>query len=166
VDGGKTIFGFTPEVPEGMEMPELMRSLFNHDAYPGIVGNDTAVFERARQKASQEGWNTDPVSVVELVDKPEKLKVATQLAKMSGMKPGEHGIGYSFPMPSEKDGQHFAPSKQFPAECVRNCAAFPEKVGVPIPEPSGNLSVYMPELEKWATEDAPKDFRGKKDAPK
>jgi hypothetical protein len=164
VDGGKTIIGFTPDRPADMDMAEFMRSLFAHDAFPGIVGDDTRVFERARQKAKS-GWNTEPISVVELVDKPAKIDVARQVAKMSGMKPGEHGLGYSFPKPTPTDGEHFAPSNGYDAACVRNCATFPEKVGVAIPEPSGNLGSYMPELEKWASEDGPKDFRAK-DEPK
>ncbi|HEY3805952.1 MAG TPA: hypothetical protein VGL61_25260 [Kofleriaceae bacterium] len=160
VDGGKTIIGFTPNRPEDMDMPAFLRSLFAHDAYPGIVGDDTSVFERAREKSAK-GWNTEPISVVELVDKPAKLKAAAQVAAMSGMTSGEHGLGYSFPMPSPSGSEHFASSNGYPADQVRNCATFPEKVGVPIPEPSGNLGAYMPELEKWAAEDAPKDFRTK-----
>jgi hypothetical protein len=161
VDGGKTIIGFTPQKPAAMEMPDFLASLFHHDAYPGIVDNDTAVFERAREHARQFGWNTEPVSAVELVDKPAKLDTAKKVAKMSGMNPGEHGMGYSFPLKEPEAGSHFAASNKYPAECVSNCAAFPEKVGVPIPEPSGNLGRYIPELEKWAQEDGPKDFRSK-----
>ena len=164
LDGGKTIIGFTPKPPEGMTMAEFLKSLMDHDAFPGILGNDTQIFIKAAEMARERGWNTEPISAVQLVDQAKKMEVVDEAARLSGMKPGEHGFGYSFPLrPEERkgDGENFAGSNGFPATCVRNCGAFPEKLGVPIPEPSGNVKLYMPELEKWANEDGPKDFRDK-----
>ncbi|MDB4961750.1 MAG: hypothetical protein JWP01_1749 [Myxococcales bacterium] len=164
LDGGKTIIGFTPKPPEGMTMPEFLKSLMEHDAFPGILGNDTPIFHKAAEAAREHGWDTEPIAAVQLVDEPKKMEIVDQAAKLSGMKPGEHGFGYSFPKrPEERTGPNdlFASSNGFDASCVRNCGAFPEKLGVAIPEPSGNVKHYMPELEKWANEDGPKDFRTK-----
>ena len=163
LDGGKTIVGFNPSVPHDVPVAEALKNLFNHEAYPGIVKDDTALFERATQMAKERGWNTEPIVAVELVDKPKKLEMLKEVARLSGMNPGEHGLGFSFPLKQPENGEHFAASKEYPAECVRNCAAFPEKVGVPIPDRSGNLNQYMPQLQNWASEDAPKDFRKKGD---
>jgi hypothetical protein len=160
VDGGKTIFGLTPSNPDQLPVREFLRTLMAHEAYPAVLGKDTDVF-RLAAKYADEGWNTRPVSVVELVDKPQKLEIAAKVAEMSGMEPGEHGLGYSFPLDRPEAGQHYAASNGFAADCIRNCATFPAKIGVPIPEPSGDLKQYMPQLEKWSSEDGPKDFRTK-----
>lgn len=60
-----------------------------------------------------------------------------------------------------RDGSHYAASNGYGCDKVGNCAKFPEFIGVPIPEPSGNLKLYMPELQDWAQADGPQDFRKK-----
>jgi hypothetical protein len=162
VDGGKTIIGFNPKVPADADIPEVLQNLFNHEAYPGVVQDDTPLFDRAKQRAAKNGWNTEPVVAVELVDKPKKLEIVREVERLSNMEPGTHGLGFSFPLRQESGGEHFAGSNGYQASCVRNCAAFPEKVGVPIPEPSGNLKQYMPKLDEWANADGPQDFRNQK----
>jgi|GEM_PF-4461365 len=77
------------------------------------------------------------------------------------MEPGAHGFGYGFPLDSPQAGQHFAASNGYDTDHVRNCATLPEKLGLPIPEHSGNMKRYMPELQKWAAADAPIDARPK-----
>ena len=170
LDGGKTIIGFTPKTPDGMGAAEVLQRLKDHEAFPGVVKDDTAIFREAEEMARLHGWSTQPISAVQLVDTPKKMEVVDKAAKMSGMQPGEHGFGYSFPLRPEQrgaDGENFAPSNGFPAQCVANCGVLPDKIGVPIPEPSGNVKLFMPELQKWADEEGPKDFRAKtEDAPK
>ncbi len=163
LNGGKTVFGLTPKTPDSMGVNEALRSLMSHEAFPAKVRDDTHVFELAQHYAAQ-GWNTQPISAVELVDSAKKLQMVDDVARMTGMAPGEHGIGYSFPLDTPEHGEHYAPSNGFAAGCVRNCATYPAKVGLSIPEQSGNLKRYMPELESWVHEDGPKDFRTAKGA--
>lgn len=162
LDGGKTIIGFTPEVSHGMSTSEGIAALMRHEAFPGVLGDDTAVFLEAAALARDRGWDTDISVAVELVDTPEKMKTVNEVARLSGMKPGEHGYGYGFPLEPEKiapGGEAFGASNGFPASCVRNCGAFPAKLGVRIPEPTGQVKTYLPKLQEWAGEDGPKDFR-------
>ena len=169
LNGGKTIIGFTPDVPEGMETHEAIGALMKHEAFPGVVGDDTHIFLEAAALARDRGWSTEPVVAVELVDQPKKLQILADVARLSGMAPGEHGFGYSFPLrPNERQpgAEPFAASNGFPANCVRNCGKFPEEVGVRIPEPTGQVREYLPELQKWASEDGPKDFRQPEEATK
>jgi len=158
-DGGKMIYGFTPDYPRDMSPDVLMKSLMAHEAYPGVVQDDTAIFREAERMAKEQRWNTQPLSAVELVDAPKKLSVVSQLRRMTESDSGENGLGYSFPLPQPKNGEHFGPSNGFQACDVRNCATFPEKVGIPVPEASGNLKQYMQELEKWVQAERPQDFR-------
>ncbi len=97
------------------------------------------------------------------MDTEKKLSIAREVTKLSNVAPGARGFGYSFPLPVPQAGEHFQGSQEFPACNVRNCAAFPEKIGVPIPEPSGNLKLYMPELDRWSNAEAPMDFRSGKE---
>jgi len=160
-DGGRTIYGLTPDIPKGMTPEAALKTLMqDHDAYPGVVGDDTRIFRLAEQMARSKGWATEPISAVELVDKPKKLESLEKVRKMAGLKPGEHGIGYSFPLeqPNEQ-GSHYRDSNGFCGPAIANCAAFPPMVGVPVPEPSGALKIYMPELQKWVEADAPIDKR-------
>ena len=59
LDGGKTIIGFTPDVPEGMETHEAMGALMKHEAFPGVVGDDTHIFLEAAALARDRGWSTE-----------------------------------------------------------------------------------------------------------
>jgi len=123
------------------------------------VRDDTPIFDRARRNAAEHGWDTQVTMAVELVD-PEVAEYA--LKDVLRLENNAHGIGYSFPLRPEEphpDGQHYKASNGYPPRDIANCAVFPSKIGVPIPEPSGNLTQYIPELKRWAAEDGPKDFR-------
>ncbi|MCE9573519.1 MAG: hypothetical protein K8W52_10210 [Deltaproteobacteria bacterium] len=63
--------------------------------------------------------------------------------------------GYKFP---ERSGADRAPD-------ANNCATYPRRLGIPIPEPTGSMRDYMPELDRWATADAPVDSRTKEPQP-
>ncbi len=168
-DGGETIYGLTPDY-RGMPLEEVKRRLKNHDVFPGIVGNDTEVFRKASRMAREQGWNTEPIQATLLLDRLEQPRMFEEVQRMVNMKPGEHGMGYSWSLPKPgPDGQHFqggtavkGPPREFCSAMVRNCAAYPEKLGVPIPEPSGKMIEYMPELKKWADADAPIEARDAK----
>jgi len=162
LDGGKTIIGFTPDIPRGMTTAEGIAALIRHEAFPGVLGDDSAIFLEAAALARDRGWDTEVTVAVSLVDTPEKMKTVHEVARLSGMKPGEHGYGYSFPLEPHQippSGEAFGASNGFPASCVRNCGTFPTKVGVKIPEPTGQVKAFIPELRKWAEQDGPIDFR-------
>ena len=48
IDGGSTIYGFSPDY-SGIGVSDLMDGLKNGDAFPGVVRNDTIVFDAARK---------------------------------------------------------------------------------------------------------------------
>ena len=154
-DGGESIQGYTPK-----RSPELsMSALKAHEAFPGNVLDDTQVFELATQMAAKHGWNTRPVSAVQLVDPEVKRGIIREMQRLQSATPEQHGLAYSFPLGYQQDGSYFKESNGYPANCVDNCATFPERVGVKIPERSGNLNSYMPALTRWAEEDGPIDLR-------
>lgn len=156
MDGGKTIYGLTPERPEGMSRKDFERKVKDNEAFAGKVDDDTHVFDLAREMAEKHGWNTMPERSIVIMDKPEQSAILAEVLRMKGMKPGEHGLGYQFPRP---DDPAYSAQKGYAAECLGNCAVFPSKVGVPIPEPTGRMKQYMPELDKWIEGDAPTDAR-------
>ena len=152
LNGGSKIFGFTPHVPEGVALGDFMARLKGNEAFPGVVGDDTAVFRIAASKHANEKWNTEVEVVSELVQSEKKLEVVDKVMKWSGMKPGEHGKSYAFPLPKDKaqGGNHFVDQKGVSGSDQANCATFPAMVGVEIPDSSGVLGTYMPALSEWA----------------
>jgi len=154
-DGGKTIYGLTPDTGED-SLATILEKLGEHHAYPGKVDDDTEVFERARRMADRFHWNTRPEWAAELVDPEVKQRVRSLVLQM---KAGPHDLGYSFPLEQPENGQHFRTADGYPAENIANCAVFPDKIGVAIPEPSGQMRDYMPLFEEWANAPAPMDFR-------
>jgi hypothetical protein len=165
-DGGKSIMGFQPAAPLDVDVESFIVSLMAHDAYPGIVQDDTAVFKRAERYATELGWDTRPIRAIQLVDTSAKAALAKRVAEMSAMGPGEHGLGYSFPLPEAVDGEHFAASNGFCASNVANCATFPAHVGIATPEPTGNARHYIEALGAWISDESPVDFRSQDSASK
>lgn len=159
LDGGKTAHGWNPAA-DGVPIPELMKRLADHEAFPGRMVNDTFAFELARA-AAELGWNTVVHRVVEILEQPQHRAMVDDVKQLETGPPEAHGMAYSFPRPSPVDGQHFAASKGYAAELIRNCAAFLEKLGLKIPEPSGNMRRFMPAVEEWSTADGPIDARPK-----
>ena len=139
-------------------MAEFERRLKQHESFPGKFADDTASFVLAREKAEQ-GWNTEPERVIVVMEKPQRSEVLQTVVRLMGMKAGEHGFRYGFPLEEPDTGGAFRGTDEHPATCVRNCAAIPEKIGVPLPEPTGRMEHYMPELKKWIEADAPVDAR-------
>lgn len=155
-DGGKTIYGFLPAKPDEVPMENFLDYLLAHNAVRGNVANDTAIFRRAEEHAADDGWSTNLKSVVELVDTAEKSAAIKTIVEMVA---GKHALGYMFPYPEPVNGSYYQDSNGYRADDLANCAAFPAMIGVRIPEPSGNLHLYMPALDEWAAADGPMDFR-------
>jgi hypothetical protein len=150
VDGGETIWGFSPDREA---FPELTDSAFiallkSNTSVPGLLRDDTAVFRRAAKLATDEGWSTDVTSSVQLVEPDKKTAITEQITAMSDSGGSGAGAGhskrYQFPFEEPRGGSHFE------SETCRNCATFMEFLGLAVPEASGLLSLYIPALKKWA----------------
>lgn len=156
VDNGKSIYGLTPEIPEGMTAEQAIGHLYNHTmTFPGVVADDKYIFDLADKYAREKEWNTGVVKSVRPVESTVQAQLSEQLQSMAGMSAGEHGIYYSFPLKDAVDGSYFMdkPSPDgtvIDASKQANCATFPAQVGVALPEQSGNLRDYMPALEAEA----------------
>nr|WP_297350314.1 PAAR domain-containing protein [uncultured Caldimonas sp.] len=133
-NGGKTIYGFGPNVPKNMSSYDAVQSLRNKVTYPGKITDDTALFKAVSARPAI-GRDGKPQVVVE-------QKIPVSKAEFGRIKAEHDAIGVNRPMDDVRYG--------FPDEgaCTFNCATFPSKLGIPIPETSGNLRNYIPQLEK------------------
>jgi hypothetical protein len=151
LNDGTTIHGFTPDRSSRMDLTDsqfeaLIRS---NAAVPGIAGNDTPIFSLAAYYARTEGWDIDISNRTILLDVERRADIETQMKRNSengGKGAGDgHGYSYQFPYKTPNDqGSHYAD------ECTKNCATYPELLGLDVPENSGLLSRYVPKLLEWA----------------
>lgn len=128
-DRGKTIYGFTPFAP-GLSNTEAIEVLKQHQSFPGQVLDDTSLFHRAQNLAEQ-GYRTQVYVQSISVSKADFARIKEQVLNelSSGPLPNKR---YAFPGP----------------EGCFNCATWPSSHGIPIPESSGNLRLYIEELQK------------------
>ncbi|WGG52039.1 DUF4150 domain-containing protein [Rugamonas sp. DEMB1] len=133
-DGGATIYGFGPKMPGGMSAYEAVQSLKKGGSYPGIITNDTAIFESV---AKNPALGRDGVRQVVI-----ESKIPVSQAQLDSIMAAHEKIGVNSSMDNILYG--------FPGKnsCTFNCATFPSELGIPIPEATGNMRNYMPELEK------------------
>jgi hypothetical protein len=108
--------------------------------------------------ASKKGWNTVPSSAVLRLDAEVQERIVGKILQLAGG--DDTGLGYTFPLPAPLDGSHYRDSPSYSRDCTANCAVWPRLMGMPIPEASGNLERFMPELRKWSEDDHPIDTRG------
>jgi len=147
LDGGKTIWGFTPDRESRPDMSdeEFVALISSNVPVPGLVKDDTEIFRLAEKYMHEFGWNTDVITSVQVVDSEQKAALRDQVERMSGNGgKGEgdgHGKNYQFPYDQPRQGSNYAGS-----EC-RNCATFMEFLGLPIPESTGILAEYIPALK-------------------
>lgn len=135
-DGGKTIYGFGPEVGE-MTAFEAVASLKKHTLYPGKITDDTYVFEMVARKPGLDR-DGNPQIVFE-----QKIPLTRAEYDAAVAEHAARGVGapmsdvlYGFPNPAN------------PNPCAFNCATYPSRLGIPIPERTGIMRDYIPELEK------------------
>jgi hypothetical protein len=141
-DGGETIYGFGPKVPENMSAFDAVQSLKNKASYPGQVTNDTEVFRSvAEHPLESRGGGLQTVVEQKIPVSQEQFDAIKAQHDAAGVNNPMGDVLYGFPGP---DGESF------------NCATYPSKLGIPIPETSGNLRNYMPALEEkgqpWSPE--------------
>lgn len=135
-DGGKTIYGFGPEVGE-MSAFEAVTSLKSHKLYPGKITDDTEVFLMVAKKPLLDR-NGNPQVVFE-------QKIPLTRAQYDAAVVEHASRGVNKPMDNLFCG---FPDPQNPNPCAFNCATFPSRLGIPIPERTGIMRDYIPELEK------------------
>jgi len=163
LDNGASIYGFTPSAPEGMPGAQVVGHLHAHTmTFPGQVKNDKPHFDFAASCASAKGWDTEITTVTRKVTTAQHAESKKKLQELSGMMPGAHGLYYSFPLQEAAGGQWFVDTPGPEGRVVKgqnqaNCATFPGKIGIELPEESGNLRYYMKAMraDPTATPSAP-----------
>jgi filamentous hemagglutinin len=132
-DSGKTIYGFGPSVPSNMSAHEAVQSLRAGASYFGRITNDTDSFEAvfANPAVARDGAK----QVVYQLD----LQVSA--AQFHAIRRSHAAFGLNRPIPSIQYG--------FPGQnqCF-NCASFPGFYGLPLPETTGNMRLFMQRLQE------------------
>ncbi|MCP4135083.1 MAG: hypothetical protein GY754_29175 [bacterium] len=125
---GKTIWGFGPDASKYPELSpnELWNKLMDREKFIGLITDDTAVFQNAASNPDiREG-----VSVIEYSYKTSRFNDIYKKFLTMRKSPGK----YMFP---RNEAPHFDSE-------TANCATWPQKVGIEIPEQSGLLNKYQP----------------------
>jgi hypothetical protein len=138
------ILGFHP-TPEAIEKlgdsATVMNWLRNRKTLDGCLQNDTEIFKRAYY-LSQENPNITVWQYTITLQDNEFDKIQSQAMTWYNEK-----VIFSYGLPIKEGVQAWD-----------NCATFPKQLGLPIPEPSGYLVVYIPALKsqgkQWQPEDA------------
>jgi hypothetical protein len=139
LDGGRTIYGWTPSLPEGMSEAEFHSRLFAGKTFAGSLNDDTWVFNMAKEFHNSLGANTNVVVSSVRIEPTKKQEIAEKVGAL--VESDDHNLEYGFPSPDQDP------------TIVANCATAPGRhLGAPIPEETGNLRNYMPALETWAAE--------------
>ena len=119
------IYGFNPDTGDdpGWKVFNALRAPAGSEPpYPGVITNDTGVFNEARSRGL-------PYKVVEYIypkSKYDEIKEKFKAAKRSP------GLTYSFPGKS--------------GDC--NCATWPARIGIAIPSSNGNMDAYMASISE------------------
>ena len=117
------IYGFNPDPRDPMHV--VLDKLKAGDGYPGHVTDDTSTFDAAKGRGL-------PVKTIEYVYPESRYDEIKAL--FEGEKSGSK-YNYSFPGGA--------------GDC--NCATFPARLGIPIPEGTGNMKFYMPAMQQAET---------------
>lgn len=124
-DADSPIYAFNPDTgtePSWQVIENLKKNQASSKPYPGVVTDDTEVFSAAQARGLT-------VVKLELVYPESKFNEVKQRFEAEKGKSDYH---YSFPGRA--------------GDC--NCATWPRKLGVFIPEGSGRMKLYVEELEK------------------
>ena len=139
-DGGKTIYGFGPDAAGEASAYEVVQALRKErKSYPGVIGGDTEVF--------REVANNPAVGRRGEIQTVYRLDIPVTKEELDAIKASHDAFGLNKPM--ENVFYAFPPKKGVaPAEGHYNCATFPSRLGIPIPEQTGMLTDYIPQLEQ------------------
>ena len=136
------IFGFHPTAQAANTVgddQDVIDWLKRHRVLQGTLHNDTLIFQRAYELAQ-----SDALTVVWQMAIPLEEERYEQIRKLAEQWYNDNSVFmYLFP-PAE------------PKADRDNCATFPRKLGLPLPESTGNLREYIPALQEngelWSPE--------------
>lgn len=144
-DEPKRIFGFHPTEEASRAVGDdqaVIEWLKEHNTLPGALQDDTAVFRRADTLAHQ-GARTTVWQMTLTVDEDDYARIRQQALQWYN-----DGTTFTYAFPTQ--GEDTPIDRD-------NCATFPRRLGLPLPEPSGQLVRYMAALEssgeRWIPED-------------
>ena len=117
-----------------MSAYDAVQSLRNGASYPGMITDDTAIFRSIAENPAMSRGGV-PQAVIE-------QRIPVSQAEFDSMRAAHDGLGVNSPFDDILYG--------FPGQnaCTFNCATFPSRLGMPIPETSGNMRTFMPALER------------------
>ncbi|HEM7890234.1 MULTISPECIES: PAAR domain-containing protein [Burkholderia] len=142
LDGGKTIWGFGPATGDA-SAAEVFANLKGSGSYPGMITADQDAFIAiAKNPMAARGGGGALQTVYE-----QKIPV-TQEQYESILAAHEELVARG---PMDDIRYQWPPKSGEWPENNYNCATFPGRLGIPIPEGTGKLQNYMPELEKVGT---------------
>ena len=147
-DNGKTIYGFSPSetsLSQFNSEKEALKYLVGGGSLPGQVYDDTNIFIRAANLSSQGALSSDGEPLI--VYWNSYSVPVSQYTKI------QQSVIGQFENPSLTTAQYMFPQRingvpqPMPPGCY-NCATFPISLGLPIPEVTGQLAKYIPEMIK------------------
>jgi hypothetical protein len=135
------ILGFHPTQAASEEIGDdeaVIEWLKEHHSLDGTLQEDTSLFVRAYELAQQGARTTVWQMTIPLSEEDFERIRAQALAWYEEQKI----FAYAFP-----------PDDEPPLDTQDNCATFPRKLGLPLPEATGKLLDYIPAIEavgeKW-----------------
>ena len=140
-DGGKTIFGFGPAIPETIDHRAGLARLARGATFPGRVTDDTALFHAVYDNPHHPDSNANAPQIVYRQD------IAVSAGHFRGIKSVHDARPIDQAMPAIPYGFPFPDTEAF------NCATYPASLGIELPHFSGKLATYIATLaevgEPW-----------------
>jgi len=133
-DGGKTIFGFGPTVPENVDSREIIFRLVHGETFPGRVTDDTPVFRSVAENPFH------PASMASARQIVYKQDIFLSHKHFRAIKDEHDARSLDQAMPVVRYGF------PFPNTVAFNCATYPASLGIQLPHPRGTLSTYVSKL--------------------
>ena len=166
IDHGKHIYGWNPLLPPTnvLSLQQALQRLKEGATFPGILTDDTIVFQKASNFYKKNGWDTRVIQIqiasFTSNNYKEYRRIKHTLYKLHSQPNGEHGWKYSFPKNHHKQHQKTQQQQQLMDTTsitstskatetyfdpfTANCATFPKVVlGLNIPHDSGKMDQYV-----------------------
>jgi filamentous hemagglutinin len=134
IDGGKTIFGFGPSLPEGVSSDDAILRLAQRETFPGKVTDDTHVFRSVAENPRHSASTAQSAQYVYKQDigvSPQQYATIKATHDHRPLAQAMPEVRYGFP---------------FPNTTAFNCATYPGSLGIDLPHPRGTLDTYIPKL--------------------
>ena len=133
-DGGETIYGFGPKLPDNMTSQQAVdRMVVHKETFPGIVSDDTAIF----RDVSNNNNPNQRIYHQSLAVTPFQHVMMQSEHEFMGVGRSNEDVRYGFPQGGVRP----------PPEGAYNCATYPERLSINIPESSGRINRYLSALQ-------------------